>query len=672
MTEYKKFYRITALFILFSLLLYLSGLLLLSGNEIFAQNKIEIGLVVNVSTGLNIRREPVIGNNIIGSVKSGETVIISGSAKASDGSLWYKITYSGIVGYVHSDYIEIISDVADQKFEDYLSEQGFPESYKPYLRALHAQYPNWIFNAFHTDLNWNDVLKAQSIIGRNLVHISSPDSWKSFEKGAYDWINKKWYGLDGEEWVAASEEIIAYYLDPRNALTASGIFQFESLSYSPYHTLEGVKNILKNTFMSGSFTTPDTKVTYTYAETFIKAAQISGVSPYHLASRARQEQGVNGGPLSFGTVPGYEGYFNFFNVKAYATSNASALVNGAIYAATTNPTYYLPWTNQYKSILGSAVFLGSSYINKGQDTLYLQKFDVVDGGNGYFSHQYMTNVTAPTSEAASMKKAYSDEMLKSTLVFSIPVYKNMSSEAASAPAATGDNNNLLSSLSVSGFNLTPSFSKYTQDYELVVESSVQSVKVTAVSYSPSAVVNGAGTIALNYGDNKVSVEVTASSGAVRIYTINIYRKSASVSPSVNPEITSDSYTLGSVITGVSPNTSAASFLSKITVKNGSLKVLDASGKEITGSIGTGYVLAVYKSDGSLYDKYTVVVYGDVSGDGKISSIDLLIVQKHLLRINLLSGVYFTAGDNNKNGNIDSQDLLNIQKHLLNVSSIPQK
>ena len=54
-------------------------------------------------------------------------------------------------------------------FESYLNQQGFPESYKPFLRELHAMYPNWVFEAHHTGLDWNTVIAEESIAGKNLL-----------------------------------------------------------------------------------------------------------------------------------------------------------------------------------------------------------------------------------------------------------------------------------------------------------------------------------------------------------------------------------------------------------------------------------------------------------------------------------------------------------------------
>lgn len=641
------------------------------GSDIYAAD--QIGVVVDITTTLNVRSNAGTSYPIVGSLKNGNTVTILGSKKASDNTLWYNISYiSGtttIKGYVISSFLQIVTSGSDPQFETYLTAQKFPESYKPYLRALHTQYPNWIFQAFHTNLKWETVLDAESIVGKNLVPISSIASWKSFEKGAYDWNNQKWYGLDGNDWVAASREIIAYCLDPRNGLDPTSIFQFETLSRSSYHSVNGVKTILKNTFMSGTFKAPDTGVTYSYADTFMKAAEVSGVSPYHLASRARQEQGVNGSVLAHGTVPGYSNYFNFFNIGAYSTSSSSSAVNGAIYAKKTNSAYYLPWTNQYKSILGGAVFLGSSYINQGQDTLYLQKFDVVDGGNGYFNHQYMTNVLAPANEAKTIRSAYSSEMLSSTLVFSIPVYLNMPNTAMPKPTSTGDNNNFLASLSIAGQSLTPTFHMYTQNYELVVPNNITTVTINAAAKSSAAKISGSGSLSLKEGTNYHNITVTAASGVSRNYTLEIYRTPGGSSST--PVIKSTKYNIGTNITGIPLQTSAAAFLSGITVTNGSAKLVTASGTAHTGILGTGNVLQIYNTAGKLYASYPIVLYGDVNGDGQISALDILMVQQHLLSIKKLNGPYLTAADIDRSGSVSALDLLRIQQHLLKISFISQ-
>ena len=480
---------------------------------------------------LNVRSGAGTGYSKTGTVSYGDSLTILSETTDSSGAKWYKISCGNVTGYVSAAYVQLTSSgsqgSSDADFESYMTKQGFPESYKPYLRTLHEQHPKWIFTAQKLGVDWNTALKEECVVGRNLVHSSALASWKSMEKGAYDFNGGYWYGLDGS-WVAASKEIIMYYMDPRNFLNDTYIFMFENQSYDPsYQTESGVKTILADTFMSGSYTCPDTKKKYTYSQTFMDAAKKSGVSPYHLASRCRNEQGVNGAPQSLGTVKGYENYFNFFDIQAYATSTMTAAEMGCKYAKTTNPTYLLPWTNQYKSIVGGSIFLGTGYITKGQDTLYLQKFDMVDGGNGLYYHQYMTCVFGQANEAISLKNAYSQDILNSAMEFKIPVYNNMPDKLCPKPTSSGDNNNYLNSLSVSGTSISPKFDKFTTSYTATVKAEISSVTVNANPLGKSAKVSGNGKVSLKTGENTIKVTCTAASGVKRTYTIKITRKAAS-------------------------------------------------------------------------------------------------------------------------------------------------
>lgn len=480
---------------------------------------------------LNVRSGAGTSYSKTGTVSYGDSLTILSETTDSSGAKWYKISCGNVTGYVSAAYVQLTSSgsqgSSDSDFESYMTKQGFPESYKPYLRTLHEQHPKWIFTAQKLGVDWNTALKEECVVGRNLVHSSALASWKSMEKGAYDFNGGYWYGLDGS-WVAASKEIIMYYMDPRNFLNDTYIFMFENQSYDPsYQTESGVKTILADTFMSGSYTCPDTKKKYTYSQTFMDAAKKSGVSPYHLASRCRNEQGVNGAPQSLGTVKGYENYFNFFDIQAYATSTMTAAEMGCRYAKTTNPTYLLPWTNQYKSIVGGSIFLGTGYITKGQDTLYLQKFDMVDGGNGLYYHQYMTCVFGQANEAISLKNAYSQDILNSAMEFKIPVYNNMPDKLCPKPASSGDNNNYLNSLSVSGTSISPKFDKFTTSYTATVNAEISSVTVNANPLGKSAKVSGKGKVSLKTGENTIKVTCTAASGVKRTYTIKITRKAAS-------------------------------------------------------------------------------------------------------------------------------------------------
>ncbi|MBE5960714.1 MAG: hypothetical protein E7256_04910, partial [Lachnospiraceae bacterium] len=431
-------------------------------------------------------------------------------------------------------------------FETKLAAQGFPESYKVLLRKLHALYPNWEFEAYHTGLDWNTAVNNESVVGRNLITNAKSIEWKSLESGAYNWKTDSFIVYDGSVWVTASREANAYYMDPRNFLDEKGIFQFELLAYKPsYQNLEGVEHILQYTpLYKKSYTYTDdngVEQTTTYAETFIRAAEYSGVSPYHLASRVKQEVVTGTTTLSnsvSGTVEGFEGLYNFYNIGAYhSTAPGGAIANGLKYAAngSTDPVLnansMIPWSNRYRAIVGGAFIIGSSYINRGQNTIYLQKFNVTPVSTYY--HQYMANIEAPYAEAKKVYAGYRD-ISTQPLVFSIPVYLNMPSEAVSPPVTAYNPNNWLKEILVTDSEgkvlvMTPEFDiGAEQEYTVTVDNSIELVNVTATSVSTKATVAGGGVIALQTGANTVSIKVTAQNGDVRTYKLNIIREELAV------------------------------------------------------------------------------------------------------------------------------------------------
>ena len=101
-----------------------------------------------------------------------------------------------------------------------------------------------------------------------------------------------------------------------------------------------------------------------------------------------------------------------------------------------------------------------------------------------------------------------------------------------------------------------------------------------------------------------------------------------------------------------------------------VKVYKSDGKTMNdGIVGTSNIVKV--SQGSQTYNYTVLIYGDVSGDGEITALDLLKVQKHLTGAGTLSGIYLEAANVKKSGNVSALDLLKLQKHIIGASSIQQ-
>lgn len=398
-------------------------------------------------------------------VPSGQMVEILDVTVAEDYQVWEKVSaeVSGKVyeGYIPRKYLAC-SDERFLEWEElysmnpgeavmlaeenaagvYADIEQFPESYRSALEALKQKHPNWTFVRQNTGLDFQTVINNELQGGKSLVYKSYGDYCKE--------------GQHSPNWYFASEDVLKLYMDPRNSLHENAIFQFEQLTYNEsYHTEAAVETFLKNTFMNSNSPAPKTDMTFSHIFWAIGAEQ--QVSPFHLAARVYQEQGQGTSPLISGNYPGYEGYYNYFNISASGSTNEQVITNGLNYARNNG------WDNAYASILGGANVISANYIKKGQDTLYLQKFNVsTTASNPVYTHQYMQNIAAPTSEALSMKKLYeSAGALENTFVFKIPVYENM--PASPCPMPTSSTNVVLqvpagydaSTIYVDGIPYTP-------------------------------------------------------------------------------------------------------------------------------------------------------------------------------------------------------------------------
>lgn len=401
-----------------------------------ASNK-NIYALVYLCDSYEVKQQPGKSAPASATVFSGQSVQITGVEEDSLYNIWYQVQLT-IGTAVYNGYIErenlACSDENLLLWEDQnitsqtyrmldsaasgipADIQHFPVSYQTGLLNLKAQHPNWIFVCLDTGIDWQTAVQEENKNARSLISSSSNIAWK---KAPYD-----------NAWSYPTDGILAYYMDPRNFLTDKHIFQFEFLNYNAnYHTESAVQALLNGTFMSGAI--PGDAQGQTYVQAFCRIAQQLNVSPFHLASRVRQEQGDGKSPLISGTYPSYPGVYNYFNIGATGKGNTEVIENGLKKAANYG------WTTRYLSLEGGSNIISKDYIQKGQGTLYLQKFNVSKmSPSGLYQHQYMQNIAAPSSEAVSVKKGYAEAgSLDNPFVFSIPVYNNMPSAPCAQPAA---------------------------------------------------------------------------------------------------------------------------------------------------------------------------------------------------------------------------------------------
>lgn len=613
--------------------------------------------------------------------KGDEIKVVGDSIKSNVNnckSSFYKVSHTFVkngktyTGYICGDYLTF--EVDSNKYAEEFTKAGFPKSYWKYLTILKDEHPNWTFKAHKTGMNWNTVLDNEAVPGKSLVHINNAGGggYLDTSSSSYNYYTDTFTIRDSNSWYAANRNTVAYYMDPRNFLSEIYVFMFEDLTYqSNVQTKETVQKTLSSDYLKQ------------FTDFFMNAATNYNISPVHLASRVRQEVGLNGGTVTSGapfTYDGktYSGIYNFYNIGA--TSGSDSWKKGLVWANGgadgSGTSYGRPWNTPEKSILGGAEFLAKEYISIGQSTAYFQKWNVVT--NNPFTHQYMTNIMAPMSEATTSFNSYRDLGLiqsgntGTSFTFTIPVYENMPEEKVNLPA-TGNPNNYLKSLTING-KMVDSFDGAKTDYTVYVTGN--SVEIGASAVNNSAQLNGVGTITLNNRETTREVMVTAGNGSKKVYKLKIIRTDGG-KVDIPTVINQAGIRIedGKYLSALTFNKTVTEFKNQIKkiYGNAVITVKDSNGnaKEETSAVGTGNIITI-ECDGQKQE-YIALVYGDVDGNGKLDLTDILSIQKHHIKLNgyQLSGVYYKAGNVDRNGAIDLTDLLQFQRQYVHLGTIAQ-
>ena len=646
------------------------------------------------------------------------------STEGCSGYRWAKVrTTDGTEGYACSRYInestasevnlsqagQAMANMTDAEFENYLNGQGFPESYKVKLREIHKLHPAWIFIGSKSKYSWASAILEQDEFvsyngdaspGRSFLNVNTTraaqgqEGYLSTQPADYDYYTNKFIAHDGTYWFQANTQATAHYMDPRNYLDEKSIFTFEDLTFDPnYQTEESVKIVLSSDFLKQ------------YSGHFMTAARNYNVSPIYLASLSRQEVGTgtgnictngNAGVLSDGV--NYSGYYNFFNIGASSSSDPKlkSLQKAKEYG----------WNSPEKAIVNGAYIISKNYIQCGQHTLYYQKYNFSPKATKAMWHQYTTSIASLASQANTTYNSYkSMGLIDTSFKFDIPIFDGMP-DSTPLPAL-GNPNNYMREIKVNNMSLT-NYDAANEKYTITI-AYTENVTITGSLVASTSTVEGLGTFAMKADTQVQKVIVTSGNGLKKTYEITINRlpnpnqqnqtnnnnnqntnnnnntntntntnnntstNNQSGNISLTNVINSSSYkvnseflsnvSFGSGVSTVINNLKKYSDAVSITIKDGN------NNAKTSGTVVTGDKVVI--STGSEEKTYIVVLYGDTNGDGNISAIDLLNVQKIIINKSNLGGAYYRAADTNKDGKISAIDLLNVQKHILGKLIISQ-
>lgn len=489
---------------------------------------------------------------------------------------------------------------------------------KEAITSLKASHPNWNFKILYTGLDWYEVIQNEYA-----GHKATPTNLVPANSSTY---NNKWIcsicgyqAYDTGDWHCASEVAIKYMMDPRNFLDDDNIFQFLELTYTNYN-YEQIINMVSGSFLNKT----------NIIDAIIDSAKTYNVSPYYIITRLIQEQGKSGTELVSGNGynGNYAGYYNAFNIGATGNTRAEVVLNGLKRAQQEG------WTSLEASIRGGTKIIAKNYIARGQNTLYLQKFDVENSDGSLYTHQYMQNLLAAKNEAARINNVVKNLGIDNSYNFIIPVYENM-----------------------------PPFTETEPNLEYAVSDDLVTVNVTGTLRMRNAP-SGSQTIGwLNGGDIITRVEKAQSK----------------VNGTYWDKVKSNSGVYGYVARETYENAQEHKlYLVPVEemqpeVPNPSEPNPDESNSDNEGDNNTenkpgeGGDDTQNKPGGeeSNEEENIEVKVGDVNNDGKISPTDYVLVKNHIMHVKLLqTDREKKAADVNKDGKISATDYVLIKNHIM--------
>lgn len=179
----------------------------------------------------------------------------------------------------------------------------------------------------------------------------------------------------------------------------------------------------------------------------------------------------------------------------------------------------------------------------------------------------------------------------------------------------------------------------------------------------------------HYDSNRDYVYVKASdirvvfegSGNIEIPDIEIQGKTHTEVLSALNVSNSSNY-----LTGFSVGGNVEREIAKVRALDSNVQVVvkKADGTQITnGTLATGMQMTI-TTNGSAVN-YTVVIRGDINGDGKLSAVDYVKLRNYLDGASSLNGAYLHSADTSRDGKTSAVDYVKLRNHLDNKSAIAQ-
>lgn len=212
--------------------------------------------------------------------------------------------------------------------------------------------------------------------------------------------------------------------------------------------------------------------------------------------------------------------------------------------------------------------------------------------------------------------------------------------------------NYLSGITVNGTAI-PDFSPDKFDYTVTVDGDTASV-LPCCDFE-GAELSYQGEVTLLNGEAVTEITVT-NNGVSTVYTLTLKK-----APSEPEKLLSESLILNretGFISNFTPLADVSELIASFENAPERIKIFKGEAEVTSGAAATGMQVVLYDESGAETDRLTLVIYGEINGDGRVNTSDILQIVLHNNNSHL-TGAKKAAADINGDGRINSSDILRI-------------
>ncbi len=335
-----------------------------------------------------------------------------------------------------------------------------------------------------------------------------------------------------------------------------------------------------------------------------------------------------------------------------------------------------PFTGKKIVCMGDSVTVGGGWTEAISNTFNTEVINSGFGGDtstNYYNYRYQTHVAAHNPDIVFVEFGINDALTYKGTAAGIETYRNTLRNIYQKNTAMGattifmtPNNINISTYDGSSYSAYGGLQGYLDAFLQAMEDVANEYGCHFINiyemwrtnnYAPTYLIDGTHPTSYGYARNIEKILAYLEENKYDICGVSADPTELTVKSGSGISIE------GSLLTGVGESVSVDSLKAQFNEDAGYISVRNAGGAEITsGTVGTTFTVNLVVG-GSVIKSYSVVIAGDVTGDGVVSGADYILVKSAISGTVSLNTPCVKAADFDGSGDVSSSDYMYIRTLL---------